>query len=325
MPFDERFAIAGTNCLVRTNCRAVLDALDGWRNTNGEHPRRSFELNVLVRPSGTPPGNRSPHFRGLGHWVFAIFGPGELFVFDLLRLSVAAVVSRQTAEEAAFWRTVLVPLSLGVMGTAMGLVPLHCACLDFRGRGLLIAGPSGAGKSTLATELARRQFSFVSDDWTYLECERGQLHAHGLFAPVKLLTDAPRLFPELNSLKPAKSLNGEMAFEVNPNQWFGSQVRSKSNPTWLVFLERTGQDGCALEPCGSARAREFFLNSVERLPAEWSKMEARRSKIIGAVATRQCWILRYGGPPQVAAEALADLCERTFDDAVHRPTAHDGA
>jgi HPr Serine kinase C-terminal domain len=314
MPLDERFAIAGTTCLVHTNCRAVLDALGEWRSRNGEGPRRSFELSVQVDSSAAPGGEKSPHFRGLDHWVFAIFGHGELFVFDLLRLSVAAVVSPQTAENAGFWRTVLVPLSLGVMGTAMGLVPLHSACLDFHGRGLLIAGPSGAGKSTLAAELARRGFSFVSDDWTYLDFEGGRLEAYGLRAPVKLLTDAPRLFPELSNLKPEKSLNGEMAFEVDPHQWFGSRVRSKSHPTWLVFLERTGQGGFELEPCGGARVRKFFENSVERLPAEWSQLAATRSKIIGAVATRHCWILRYGGPPRVAAAALADLCERTLDN-----------
>ena len=54
------------------------------------------------------------------------------------------------------------------MGTTVGVMPLHSACLDHDGRGLLLAGNSGAGKSTLTVALARCGFSLISDDWTYI-------------------------------------------------------------------------------------------------------------------------------------------------------------
>jgi hypothetical protein len=314
MPLREQFEIAGTRCSVRTNSAAVLGALRVWPNANGDRSQRCFELNVLVDGAGAPPGERSPHFRGLHQFVFATFGTGELFVFDLSRFSVAAVVSRQTAADTNFWRALVVPISLGLMGTAMGLVPLHSACLDWNGKALMIAGASGAGKSTLAVELARSGFSFVSDDWTYFATERGELKAYGLRAPVKLLTDAPAFFPELRQLKPAKSLNGEVAFEVDLPRIFGRRVRSKSNPAWIVLLERTDRHGYELERCSSAEIRKFFESSVERLPSEWANIEAVRSKVIEEVACRDCWTLRYGGPPQIAAEALIELCERNAGD-----------
>jgi hypothetical protein len=321
MPLHEQFEMAGTTCSVRTNSQAVLDALRVWPPANGDRSRRCFELNVLVDGAGAPLGKRSSHFRGLHHFVFATFGAGELFVFDLSRFSVAAVVSRHTARDASFWRALVIPVSLGVMGTAMGLVPLHSACLDWNGRGLMIAGASGAGKSTLAVELARSGFSFVSDDWTYFATEGGELKAYGLRAPVKLLTDAPAFFPELRRLKPAKSLNGEMAFEVDPPRMFGRRVRSKSNPAWIILLERTDRPGYELEPCSRAEIRKYFERSVERLPAEWAKIKSVRSKVIEEVASRDCWSLRYGGPPQIAAEVLVGLCERNAGDHHGHPAA----
>ena len=303
------FFVAGATCAVSTNSRSVIDSLSQWRC-----PQRPFErffaLNVLMDPSAARTRGATPHFRGLHHLVFAAFGERELFVFDLLRRSVHGVVSRETAEDGLFWKNLLLPIALGVLGPTIGLVPVHAACLDRNGRGLMITGPSGAGKSTLAVALSQRGFSLVSDDWTYIAQERGQVTAYGISAPVKLLADAPRLFPELSRFQPARSLNGEMAFEVDPARVFGSPVRSESTPSWLVFLERTAQAGCQILPRSRKGTRTFFENSAERLPDQLAEAAARRSEAIAALAKQECWLLRYGGPPQVAAEAISGFCER---------------
>ncbi|MGO4863291.1 HPr kinase/phosphorylase, partial [Campylobacter jejuni] len=46
-----------------------------------------------------------------------------------------------------------------------------------RGVGVLIAGPSGSGKSDLALRLIDRGAVLVSDDYTLLHVEGGELHA----------------------------------------------------------------------------------------------------------------------------------------------------
>lgn len=304
----QPFFIAGATCVVSTNSRAVIDSLSRWKSPQRPF-ERSFQLNVLVDPSAARTRRTTPHFRGSHHLVFAAFGERELFVFDLLRRSVSGVVSRETAEDGLFWKNLLLPIALGVMGPTIGLVPVHAACLDWKGRGVMITGPSGAGKSTLAVALSQRGFSLVSDDWTYIAHERGQVTAYGISAPVKLLADATHLFPELTRLQPARSLNGEIAFEVDPARVFGSPVRSQSTPSWLVFLERTRQAGCQILPYSRRGTRTFFENSAERLPDQLAEAAARRSEAIAALAKQECWLLRYGGPPQVAAEAISGFCE----------------
>ncbi len=54
---------------------------------------------------------------------------------------------------------------------------LHAGCVAIEGRGVLIAGPSGAGKSDLAIRLIDRGAVLVSDDYTLVRAERGQLLA----------------------------------------------------------------------------------------------------------------------------------------------------
>ena len=73
-----------------------------------------------------------------------------------------------------FWDRILLPIALGVLGPALGVVPVHSACLAIDGAGLLIAGASGAGKSTLSVALAQEGFDFISDDWTYLSLNHGK-------------------------------------------------------------------------------------------------------------------------------------------------------
>ena len=114
-------------------------------------------MRVVVDES-TDEAAGEPHFRGLHHVVTASFGRSNMFVFDILRRTLSASVSAAVARDDRFWKEKLIPITLGVLGAAMGLVPVHCACLELDGDGLLIAGVSGAGKSTLSVALSEDGF-----------------------------------------------------------------------------------------------------------------------------------------------------------------------
>jgi len=309
LPLREQLFVAGAFCSVSTNSHVLIESLAHWKCSPPDAPARSFELAVRVHSSGSGWRAAVPHFRGMHHLVFATFGERDLFVFDLLRRTAAGVVCQKTAEDACFWKHLLIPVAIGVIGTTMGLIPLHAACLDWRGAGLMIFGESEAGKSTLAVELSRRGFSLVSDEWTYIAEANSRTTAYGITAPVKLLADAPRLFPELSRCKPSKSLNGEIAFEVDAAQVFGSATRSQSSPHWLIFLKRSERPGCELLPYGRDETRNFFEQSAERLPAQFAEIAAQRSQTIARLVQQDCRVLLYGGPPQVAADALEKFCK----------------
>jgi hypothetical protein len=295
-----------------TNSEEVLDSVLRWRCPSRARSSRTFDLDVVRDPSlpCVRDFKMQTHFRGLHHLVFATIGTHELFTFDLFRKRVVGAVSTATASDAQFWNSRWLPITVGVMGTTVGVVPLHGACLEFKGDGLLLAGLSGAGKSTLSVALARRGFSLISDDWTYLSQEADELIAHGLCAPVKLLPDAVQHFPELRGRTPKVWFNGELAFELDPEEICQARPKSNSRPRWLMLLERSPAPGCDFVPYSAADARAFFESSAERLPDEIPEASATRSAMIRAVANCECWRVRSGESPQATAEAISRFCER---------------
>jgi hypothetical protein len=316
LPFHAECLIAGARCLIATNSTDVLESTARWRTkTRQPHRAASFEMEVLVDSAMDNTAHNASFFRGHRHLVFAMLPPRSVVTYDLLRRRVHAVLSAAAARDRSFWNNVLLPITIGVLGTTVGVVPLHSACLDHNGSGVLVAGASGAGKSTLAAALAGCGFSFVSDDWTYISKNGSTLVAYGLSAPVKLLPDSVRFFPYLKDIAPRRTLNGELAYEIDPSRATGFSVNYMSYPRRVLFLERTLKPGCDFVPCRSEYVREFFEKSAERLPNELIEAKAFRRGIIQTLSSVPAWILRTGESPQRTAEAIRDFILEARDDA----------
>jgi hypothetical protein len=238
-----------------------------------------------------------------------------MFVFDILRRTLSASISVGVARDYHFWKEKLIPITLGVLGSAIGLVPMHCACLESNGDGLLIAGVSGAGKSTLSVALAENGFNYVSDDWTYMSQRHDRIVAHGTSAPVKLLPDAVKHFQSLRGYSLQTSMNGELAFEVDIAEAFGVQVERECEPRWLIFLERMQQPGAAFAPMPATDIKNYVNSCVERLPVQLFEAAAMRKQTIESVSLLPCWRFQYGGTPQFAAKQLWEFVSNRRQEA----------
>jgi HPr Serine kinase C-terminal domain len=307
LPYRTDLFVAGARCFLSTNSHDILRAAAQWRSDSEQNSVRSFEMEVMVESSMDKIPEYPAHFRGLRHLVFAKLPPRSFIAFDLLRRRVYAVLSNAAAKDTSFWNTRLLPITIGVLGTTLGVVPLHSACLDRNGKGALIAGVSGAGKSTLATAMAQRGFSLLSDDWTYISKQQNALVAHGLYSPLKLLPDAARFFAELQQFTPGLSLNGELAYEIQPAESIRVAVTNVSYPHSIFFLERTTAPGCNLFPCRPQYVCEFFEKNAERLPNEIPEAKSFRSTVIKILSALPAWIIRTGASPHRTAEHLSEF------------------
>jgi hypothetical protein len=256
LPYSMELCFAGAACDLRTNSYQLAVMLKALSISTGDAVPSGFDMHVIVDESSEK-GVGEPHFRGLHHVVTASFGSSNVFVFDVLRRTLSARVSESTARDYRFWKEKLIPITLGVLGSAMGLVPVHCACLELQGDGLLIAGVSGAGKSTLSVALSRSGFNYVSDDWTYLSRLDDGIVAHGTSSPVKLLPDAVEHFQVLRGRSLQISMNGELAYEEDIAETFGVQIERACVPRWLIVLERRQEAGAIFTPMSSAEARSY--------------------------------------------------------------------
>ena len=313
LPFRTEFMLAGTRCHLSTNSLDILQAAGRGLPIRKHSDSRSFEMEIFVDATLDTTSEQPAHFRGLHHLVFAILRPRSFVTYDLLRRRVFGVLSTAAACDDSFWNSLLLPITLGVLGTNMGVAPLHCACLERNGRGLLVAGVSGAGKSTLAASLAQRGFAFISDDWTYVSKERSTLVAYGLSSPIKLLPDTVRFFPELCQFSPRRTLNGELAYEISPAHSIGFVVKHTANPQSIFFLERSSTPGCHIDPCWSEYVRDFFEKSAERLPDELTDAKTMRTGIIRSLSAFPSWILRTGESPHRTAEFVDHFLSETVN------------
>ena len=168
---------------------------------------------------------------------------------------------------------------------------------------MLVAGTSGAGKSTLSAALVQAGFDYVSDDWTYIARGDAGLLAHGLSARIKLLPDAIAHFPLLAGHPLVTALNGELAYEVGADTFGGAIVRS-CKPLCCIFLERDAQFTSSFARMNVEHVRLGFQSSVERLPSLLADAARTRSKIIEQLACLPCWMFRYRGTPQFAAQEI---------------------
>jgi hypothetical protein len=155
--------------------------------------------------------------------------------------------------------------------------------------------------------LSENGFNYVSDDWTYISRRGDGIVAHGTSAPVKLLPDAVGHFQSLQRHKLQRSMNGELAYEVDIAEAFGAHVEQACEPRWLMFLDRTQRAGAVFTPMSSSEARSYLSSSVERLPPQLYEAVAMREQTIESVALLPSWRFRYGGTPQFAAKELREF------------------
>ncbi len=311
LPLHGHFSAAGSRWSVRSNSLEVLQAVAETFPRLNHRGRATLTVDVYVdHNAGTRPLWSTPQFRGRDHLVFADYGPDACMLADLWGRHVIGRFSPATARDTSYWKRVVLPILLGVAGAPVGVTALHCACLQYKGEGLLITGESGAGKSTLSFELARRGLDFVSDDWTYFSRTGADVLAWGLPTNIKLLPDSIAYFPELQNHVPSIHLNGELAVEVTPED-AGAKRSVCSRPGRIFVLERHPGLGFEAARLAPSEIAAYFQQSLERLPACLERSRETQLITIRALAQLEAWHLRCGGSPQEIAARLLQFCDGT--------------
>jgi len=306
MPWTERYLMAGVLGAISTNSQEILAAAGASFCPADDFPSEPrMHMRLWVDPHGTtqPPWPK-PVFRGLDHLIFAGLDAQNSILIDRQRRRAMGRLSPAMAADQSRWKTMIFPNLLSLMGPAIGVTGLHCACVVRGGRGILLTGRSGAGKSTLTLAMAQEGFNFLSDDWTYFSRYDGALCAWGLIPRLKLLPSAAAFFPELAHFKTSVSVNGEDAFEIDPYQNLGITRSRYCEPRELVFLERTSTPEFTLARMPPADAAAHL---EENLLADTPEALQPQLEMVRHLAGRGCWQLRYGEAPDTVAKKLADF------------------
>lgn len=317
MPCCASLSIAGRACKLYTNSLRVQKTVSEFfaHPLAGEvvcEPAMTIRIHI-DNSCVTEPRTYTPHFRGFGPFVFASYSAQDKMSFNLLDREVVGVFSSRTAADEEFWKRTILPVLVGTMSSALGIVAVHSACLLYKGRGVLLSGYSGVGKSTLTMTLARRGLSLLSDEWTYIS-PRGEqgLDAWGLSLPVKLLPDAVTFFPELEPHEPAVSLNGEVAYEVDPEPVFGCKRSSHCLPEIFVLLERSSKEEASFTEVSMEEIVAYLANGLEELPEVVAHFREPQVELLRRLGECKLVRFRFGGSPEEAASQVEGFCDRYF-------------
>jgi hypothetical protein len=305
-PLCGFYLAAGMRLRIETNSESILAiARANLEPSVVDSQEDDVRLKLWVEDEPSSHPQTKPFFRGLGHLVFSGYDDRSSLLIDLRDRCGAGRFTQTLATDSAYWKSILFPSLLGIIGPSVGLTSLHSACVSWKGNGLLLVGGGGAGKSSLALALAQTGLDFLCDDRTLVSSRNGKLTAWGLSREMKQRTDALVHFPALQDAPRAAMWKDESVFRFDPVQLFGVTRAVSCEPCWIVFLERQEKPGLLLEEILPLEAAALLQQDLHQESPEATE---RQHATIRNLSKKPCYRLRYGGDPHAVAGALHRLC-----------------
>ncbi|MGA8273593.1 MAG: aldolase [Candidatus Sulfotelmatobacter sp.] len=255
LPLKAAFHPLGFTVDIATNCPDILVAAEeNWKSFDKVFSAAPVQLHIAVSPGQATDCPPPPTYRGQRNLVMFVASPHDFAVCDLTTGFASCWLSERTVENGAYVRYHFLDAMALLLVEALYLTPVHAACVAFRGRGLLLCGDSGAGKSSLSFACARRGWTFISDDASFLV--RGGKRRVVVGNPYHLhfRESATELFADLKSHCPTTRINGEIAIKLTTANMPELVTSPQSPIDSLVFLNRQTSGPASLRPFSRQRA-----------------------------------------------------------------------
>lgn len=255
LPLNAVFYPLGFPVEIATNSRGVLSAArENWKSFPSKFDVPPVQLRIAVRNEYINPCPPRPSCRGQRNLVIFVAGAHDFAVCDLTSGFASCWLLESTVENAAYLRYHFLDAMALLLLEAWYLTPIHAGCVAFNDRGLLLCGDSGAGKSSLSFACARRGWTFVSDDASFLVREGRDNIVVGNPHYLHFRESATELFTELRSYGLAPRINGEIAIELTTADVPGIRTAAQSRVDWLIFLNRRSSGQPSLRSFPKQRA-----------------------------------------------------------------------
>jgi hypothetical protein len=291
LPFQRAYHPHGFRLHLASNSREVHEAAEeNWGMYEAmyepEHEYPPLTLRVLVQPGSEL--SPQPVHRLQGHLYSAIASRQNYGLIDFDALFAYAWVTERTVADHAWFRWFYLDSLVGSTLAQRHAVPMHAACVEKNGVGVLLWGPSGMGKSTLAYACARAGWTFVADDSSVLPQNREDCMVTGKPHQARFREDVPRLFPELDGYVTRARPTGKLSIEVPMSALSGIRSAVRCEVKRMVFLDRGSPGG--LERIGVESALEQMMqNSYSYGP----ETQARHENSLRRLLRMPSYRLRY--------------------------------
>jgi HPr Serine kinase C-terminal domain len=247
---------------IATNSAEVLVAAEeSWghfRKAFSEPPIR-LDIGVIADDSRECPP--APGCRARGNLLITVADAKNYIVSDMNRGFAFAWVTPAAVESRAYLRYYFLESTALTLLNAY-LTPLHAACVEIGGRGVLLCGESGAGKSSLAFACARNGARFLSDDSSAIVRKRRGRVVVGNPHQIRFRESAIALFPELKEQRVTPRFTGKMAIELATSTLPEITAITECQIDYIVFLNRRDLDPPGLRSLPAEIALQYFEQCI---------------------------------------------------------------
>jgi hypothetical protein len=240
LPFETDVFPFGFAVRIKSNHRSVMEiAQESWSCFTRQFLTRPIELGFTIskcRGERTPPQAR---FRAQSNLLIAVADADNSAMCDLRAGFGFAHLSEAGIRDEAYFRYNFLEAIAYTLLDVQHVVAIHAACVAKNGEGFLLFGESGAGKSSLAYACARRGWTYISDDCTFIPRRTPGRLAIGNPRTFRFRPAASTLFSEIQG--PVLLRNGKPTIEIKSATLPSIHTATECKVNQIIFLNRCVQ------------------------------------------------------------------------------------
>jgi hypothetical protein len=181
---------------------------------------------------------------------------------------------------------------------------LHCAAMSSDGRGLLISASSGTGKTTLAAALARKGWSYLSDEMVALDGTSKCVS--GFAKPMVIKPSGRELAGELELARVSFGLDEGLWWHI-PAGAIPAPVTQEISPTLIVILHRTPDGSTYAPPVATPLHPADVVVALMEQTMDSQRFGSEAVFVLARLASRCRCIALSVGPLDLAVATLEEL------------------
>lgn len=248
---------------IATNSAEVLAAAEeSWGRFRKVFSEPPVCLDIAVAADGSQECPPAPGCRARGNLLTTVADAKNYIISDLNRGFAFAWLTQAAVENQAYLRYYFLEATALTLLDALYMTPLHAACVEIGGQGVLLCGESGAGKSSLAFACARSGWKFLSDDSCAIVRKRKGRVVVGNPHQMRFRESAVELFPELKGQRVTPRATGKMAIELATATLPQIATITECQVDYIVFLNRQEPEPSGLWALPKEIALQYFEQCI---------------------------------------------------------------
>lgn len=276
---------------VKTNSIAILEAAEerwGHFVPLFQEPKAKFQINVSDHQDTAH--IPEPTYRSQGNILSIIADANNFAICDLDKGFAFSWLTSSTVRDKNYTQYFFIEAVAMCLLSSLCVTPVHAACVEHEGHGVLLCGESGAGKSSLAFACAKSGWAYISDDASYIVQNRSDNFVVGNSHQIRFRPSASQVFSELEGLDITPRATGKPSIEV-PIVSLGTDIKtvSFSNIEHVVFLNRKDAHFSALYPFPKNLARRRLQHSLFGTHEMQSAQTAALDSLLSARVSELCY------------------------------------